>query len=44
MEFLKHSSLIQSDANWLHKYGETIVTLANHEGLPAHAEAIRQRL
>ena len=43
-DFLTRSSLMQSDAGWLHQHGATIITLATHEGLPAHAEATRKRL
>lgn len=44
MDFLKRSSLIQSEAGWLRQHGDTIMSLATHEGLSAHAQAIRGRL
>ena len=44
MDFLKRSSLIQSDETWIRQHGETIIALATHEGLPGHAEAIQERL
>lgn len=43
MDFLKRSSLIQVGPSWLSQHSNDIVTLANHEGLDAHAEAIRKR-
>ena len=42
-DFLKRSSLLQSDAHWLQENGKDIILLAETEGLPAHAEAIRKR-
>jgi histidinol dehydrogenase len=44
MDFLKRSSLIQSDKNWIRQHGEAIITLATHEGLSSHAETIQERL
>jgi histidinol dehydrogenase len=43
MDFLKRSSLIQTDAGWLAANRPAIVTLADHEGLPAHAETVAER-
>lgn len=42
--FMKHSSLIQYSAGALSKVGEAIITLADAEGLPSHAESVRVRL
>ncbi|HEY3417218.1 MAG TPA: histidinol dehydrogenase [Armatimonadota bacterium] len=44
MDFLKRSSLIQVDCDWLAKHQEAITTLADHEGLDAHGAAIRKRV
>lgn len=44
MDFLKRSSLIQVGQNWLADNAETITALADHEGLAAHADAIRRRV
>lgn len=41
--FLKRSSLIMPDAGWLAGNAAAITTLAEHEGLPAHAEAVEMR-
>jgi histidinol dehydrogenase len=41
--FLKRSSLIMPDAAWLAANRAAITTLAGHEGLPAHAEAVALR-
>ena len=43
MDFLTRSSLVQATPAWLAAHGEVIVTLADHEGLDAHAAAIRAR-
>ncbi|HOS43119.1 MAG TPA: histidinol dehydrogenase, partial [Armatimonadota bacterium] len=41
--FLKRSSLIMPDADWLAANRAAIATLAAHEGLFAHAEAVERR-
>ncbi len=41
--FLKRSSLIMPDAAWLAAHREAILALAGHEGLPAHATAVKLR-
>ena len=43
MDFLKTISVQQLDQNGLHHLGSTVVTLAEAEGLKAHAESIRVR-
>lgn len=42
-DFLKRSSLLQSDANWLRENSNDIILMAETEGLPAHADAICRR-
>ena len=44
LDFLTRSSLIQLDRRWLAQHAESITTLADHEGLAAHAEAVRKRV
>ena len=44
MDFLTRSSLVQATPEWLNAHGEIIAVLADHEGLDAHAEAIRARM
>jgi histidinol dehydrogenase len=41
--FLKRTAIAHASADALHKLGPTITTLADHEGFPAHANAIRLR-
>jgi len=43
MDFLTRSSLVGIAPMWLENVGDDIITLADHEGLDAHAEAIRRR-
>lgn len=43
MDFLKTISVQQLNQNGLHHLGSTVVTLAEAEGLKAHAESIRVR-
>ncbi len=43
-DFLKRSSIIAVDGEWLKKYGDKVIALAEKEGLPAHANAVRVRL
>ncbi|MBW4523111.1 MAG: histidinol dehydrogenase [Scytolyngbya sp. HA4215-MV1] len=42
--FLKYSSLIQYSPAALQKMGNAIDTLATAEGLPSHADSVRQRI
>lgn len=44
LDFMKRSSFIQLDEAALGAIGPAAVTLANAEGLPAHAESVRRRL
>lgn len=44
MDFLKRSSLIEVQAEWLQAQHDAIITLAEHEGLAAHADAIQRRV
>lgn len=44
MDFLKRSSLIEASRDWLAASAGDIATLADHEGLDAHAGSIRTRL
>ncbi len=44
MDFLTRSSLVQTEPGWLAEHAESITALADHEGLAAHAEAIRKRI
>jgi len=44
MDFLTRSSLIQATPAWLTQHESTIVTLADHEGLDAHAQSIHARI
>lgn len=44
MDFLTRSSLIEVAPRWLDEHRETIVAFAEHEGLEAHAEAVRERV
>ena len=41
--FLKRTAVARADENALRNMSESIVTLANHEGFPAHAAAITRR-
>jgi histidinol dehydrogenase len=42
-DFLKRSSLIQASSMWMTRHQRAITTLADHEGLEAHAQAVRLR-
>lgn len=44
LDFMKRTSFIALDAGSLGKLGPAAVTLAEAEGLPAHAESVRRRL
>jgi histidinol dehydrogenase len=44
LDFLKTSSVVSFDDKALKKYGETMVRLANMEGLEAHAKSVQIRL
>jgi histidinol dehydrogenase len=44
MDFLTRSSLVGIAPLWLENAAADIVTLAEHEGLDAHAESIRKRI
>ena len=44
LDFMKRTSFIQLDEAALGAIGPAAVTLANAEGLPAHAESVRRRL
>ena len=41
--FLKRTAVARSDRVALERMGDSVVALANHEGFPAHAAAIRRR-
>ena len=41
--FLKRTAVARSDAEALARLGPSVVALADHEGFPAHAAAIRRR-
>ena len=41
--FLKRTAVARADAAALQRLGPTVVALAEHEGFPAHAAAIRIR-
>jgi histidinol dehydrogenase len=41
--FLKRTAIASATEEALHQLGQTITTLADHEGFPAHANAIRLR-
>jgi len=43
-DFVKHTSIISYSKQQLLKCGEKIAAFADHEGLQAHAEAVRARL
>jgi histidinol dehydrogenase len=43
-DFTKHVHVVSADAAALAKVGSYVVTLAEAEGLPAHADSIRSRL
>ena len=43
-DFLTRSSLIGVAPMWLENAGKDIIALADHEGLAAHAEAVRLRI
>jgi len=43
MDFLTRSSLVGIAPMWLGNAGDDIIALADHEGLDAHAEAVRRR-
>lgn len=43
-DFVKYTSIISYSAGELRKTGERIAAFADHEGLQAHAEAVRARL
>lgn len=42
-DFLKRTSLLQSDAHWLRENSNDIILMAETESLSAHADAIRRR-
>ncbi len=44
MDFLTRSSLVKIDAGWLAQHAGSITTLAEHEGLEAHADTVRRRV
>lgn len=44
MDFLTRSSLVGIAPMWLERAGDDIIALADHEGLDAHAEAVRRRI
>ena len=44
MDFLTRSSLVQIAPAWLAEHADAITTLADHEGLAAHAAAVRTRV
>jgi len=41
--FLKRTAIARADENALHRMSPSIVALADHEGFPAHANALRLR-
>jgi histidinol dehydrogenase len=43
MTFLKRTAVAKADATALQRMAPSIIALADHEGFPAHAAAIRQR-
>ncbi|MEC7441775.1 MAG: histidinol dehydrogenase, partial [Pseudomonadota bacterium] len=43
-DFMKRSTFVECNVRSLKKIGPSAVTLAEAEGLPAHAESIRVRL
>ncbi|MCF8216116.1 MAG: histidinol dehydrogenase [Chlorobium sp.] len=43
-DFVKHTSIISYSKQQLFACGEKIASFADHEGLQAHAEAVRERL
>jgi len=43
-DFLTRSSLVKIAPDWLAQHAVSITTLAEHEGLEAHAEAVRKRV
>ena len=43
-DFIKHTSIISYSKKQLQRSGEKIAAFADHEGLQAHAEAVRARL
>ncbi|NTV08280.1 MAG: histidinol dehydrogenase [Chlorobium limicola] len=43
-DFIKHTSIISYSRRQLLSCGEKIASFADHEGLQAHAEAVRERL
>jgi histidinol dehydrogenase len=40
---LKRTAVARADAQALARFGPSVVALADHEGFPAHAAAIRRR-
>ncbi|MHB9133075.1 MAG: histidinol dehydrogenase [Armatimonadota bacterium] len=44
MDFLKRSSLVQASPEWMAQHCADITTFADHEGLDAHADAVRKRV
>lgn len=44
LDFMKRTSFIALDKNAIHKIGPAAATLADAEGLPAHAASVRKRL
>ncbi len=44
LDFMKRTSFIALDTNAIHKIGPAAATLADAEGLPAHAASVRKRL
>ena len=43
-DFLKRSSIIKVNGDWIDRYGKKIITLAEKEGLFAHAKTIELRI
>ena len=41
--FLKRTAVARADAQALARLGPSVIALADHEGFPAHAAAIRRR-
>ncbi len=44
LDFMKRTSFVQCDAASIRAIGPAAVALANAEGLPAHADSVRERL
>jgi histidinol dehydrogenase len=41
--FLKRTAVARADAQALERMGPSVIALADHEGFPAHAAALRRR-